>query len=162
MVKYIRLKFKTVKSPEIIIYSKGRFKGFSISYKNSLNSLSKRELVSCNNKILETIEVLTISMDDYLFGFNEYDGFTYGVFLNMIDSMTKELENLDDAILSEIGIGIFHTKSYDSFQIKNSLSSFFNGEISVLTNMNEDRGVNNVYAFSKIHIKLNTYELKKQ
>ena len=161
MRKDIRLIFNTVNSPKIIIYSKGRFKGLSLSYKNSLNSFCKSELVCGNKKILDANEVLKISMDDYLLSYNEYDGFTHEVFLSIIDSMMDELKNLDNAILSEISIGIYHDESFDLKKIKNLLSSFFNGKyISVVTDMNDDKGVNYVYTFSKIHIKLNTYELK--
>lgn len=161
MVKCIRLKLKTSKYPEIIIFSKGRFKEYSLTYKNSLNLISKRETLSSNDKILEAIEVLTISMDDYLFSNNEYDGFTYGVFLGIIDSIINELENLDDAILSEITIGIYHLKSFDLQQIKKYLTSFFIGKyISTITDMNDDKGVNYAYAFSKINIKFNLHEIK--
>ena len=120
MVQYIKLKFKTVKSPEIIIYSRGRFKEFNLTYKSCLNSPSKSELASSNSMISEAIEVLTISIEDYLFSYNEYDGFTYGVFLSIIDSIIKELKILDNAILSEISIGIHHTNSYDSHKLINS------------------------------------------
>lgn len=161
MVKYIRLKFKTDKSPEIIIYSKGRFKEFSITQKNSLNSTIKNELVSNNNKILEAIEVLTISIDHYLFSYNKYDGFTYGVFLSIIDSIINELENLDNAILSEISIGVFHLKSFDLQQVIKYLNRFFiHNYIKIVTDMNQNKGVNYSYAFSKINIKLNSHEIK--
>ena len=56
MGKNIRLIFNTVNSPKIIIYSKGRFKGLSLSYKNSLNSFCKSELVCGNKKILDDIQ----------------------------------------------------------------------------------------------------------
>jgi hypothetical protein len=161
MGKDIRLIFKTVKSPELIIYSKGRFKEFSLIYKNSLNSLSESELVSSNSRVLEAIEVLTISMDNYLFSYNKYDGFTYVLFLSIIDSMIEELKNLDNAIMSKIITRIYHDESFDLQKIKNHLRSFFNGKfISVVTEMNDDKCVNYDYTFLKIHIKLNTYELK--
>jgi hypothetical protein len=101
MAKYIKL--KTIKSSEIIIYFKRRFKEFSLRYLNRLNSLTKSELMSRKNKNLEIV---------------------------------------------------------DSYQIKNSLSSSFNDKISVLTDMDKDKDVNNTFAFSKIHIKLNSYEIK--
>lgn len=161
MVKYIRLKFKTDKSPEIIIYSKGRFKEFSVTQKNSLNSTIKNELVSNNNKVLEAIEILTISMDDYLFSYSKYDGFTYGVFLSIIDSIINELKNLDNALLSEISIGVYHLKPIDLQQIIKSLNSFFiHNYIKIVTDMNQSKGVNYSCSFSKINIKLNSHEIK--